>query len=87
MTFSLNNQADRSISQIKNGWSVPILSGINITLGSGSYSRGKAKYLIGVILDPVLSVFHDFGLTFFLHINVFFVLLKVSKNAFYVVAR
>ena len=23
--------------------------------------RGKAKYLIGVILDPVLAVFHDFG--------------------------
>ena len=22
--------------------------------------RGKAKYLIGVILDPVLAVFHDF---------------------------
>ena len=25
------------------------------------YYRGKAKYLIGVILDPVLAVFHDFG--------------------------
>ena len=47
--------------------------------------REKAKYLIGVILDPVLAVFHDFGLTFFLHI-VFFVLLKMSKNAFWVVA-
>ena len=30
--------------------------------------------------------FHDFGLTFFLH-NVFFVLLKMSKNVFWVVAR
>ena len=30
--------------------------------------------------------FHDFGLTFFLH-NVFFVVLKMSKNAFCVVAR
>ena len=30
--------------------------------------------------------FHDFGLTFF-SINVFFVLLKMSKNVFWVVAR
>ena len=27
--------------------------------------RGRAKYLLGVITDPGLAVFHDFGLTFF----------------------
>ena len=41
--------------------------------------RGKAKYLIGIVLSPVLADFHDFDLTFFLH-NVFFVLLKMSKK-------
>ena len=46
----------------------------------------KQNIKIGVILDPVLAVFHDFGLTFFLH-NVPFVLLKMSKNAFYMVVR